>query len=430
MNKLELDQWQKDVLATDGNIVLRSGRQCGKSTVVSILSAEYAVKNAKKSIMIISATERQAYLLFSKVLFYINDTYKKEIKGGKDKPTKSEIRLKNGSVIRCLPTGLDGLGIRGYTIDLLIADEAAFIPNDVFPAVTPALVTNNGRIILLSTPFGREGYFYDCFNDDSFTKFHVTTETVAEQRKEPQRTNMLKFLEREKERMTELQYAQEYMGEFVEEFRRFFSDTIIKKACILQRRGAWKPGRYYMGCDIARYGRDEITYEIIDKINEKSMEHVQNLVETKQALTETFDKIVELQGTWKNRKIGIDAGSGSLGVALLDFLLRESSTRTRVVPLTNQKRTIDADGEKTTRLMKEDMYQTLLALMERGVLKLLDDDEVKASLRSVQIEYVIEPGRPTKIMIFGNYTHIVEGLIRAAQLAYQDKSLNLWVASA
>jgi len=62
--------------------------------------------------------------LFSKVLLFVDMKYKEKIKTGKDRPTKSEIKLKNGSIIRCLPTGLNGLGIRGYTVNLLIADEA------------------------------------------------------------------------------------------------------------------------------------------------------------------------------------------------------------------------------------------------------------------------------------------------------------------
>ena len=114
-SELILDEWQKEVLKTKGNIALRSGRQVGKSTVISIKAGEYAVNNPNSSIMVISATERQAYLLFSKVLAYIHDNFRKEIKAGKDRPTKSEIRLKNGSIIRCLPTGLDCLGIPGFT---------------------------------------------------------------------------------------------------------------------------------------------------------------------------------------------------------------------------------------------------------------------------------------------------------------------------
>ena len=42
---MKLDKWQEEVLATKGNICLRSGRQVGKSTVIGIKAAKYALEN-------------------------------------------------------------------------------------------------------------------------------------------------------------------------------------------------------------------------------------------------------------------------------------------------------------------------------------------------------------------------------------------------
>ena len=70
------------------------------------------------------------------------------------------------------------------------------------------------------------------------------------------------------------------------------------------------------------------------------------------------------------------------------------------------------------------MYFNMLALMEKRILKLLDDDEIIASLRSVQYEYNVDVGKKTTIKIFGNNSHIAEGLTRASWLANQ-KHLNL-----
>ena len=151
---MELDKWQKEVLATKGNLCLCSGRQVGKSTVIAIKAGEFAMNNPKKNIMIIASVERQALLLFEKVLSYIYEKDKNIIGRKKDKPTKHKLVLKNGSVIHCLPTGDSGYGIRGFTIDELYADEAHFINEDVWAAVTPMLATTGGNINLLSTPFG------------------------------------------------------------------------------------------------------------------------------------------------------------------------------------------------------------------------------------------------------------------------------------
>ena len=64
----QLDPWQKEVMTCRGNMVLRSGRQVGKSFVIGIKAAQYALENPKKLIMVISKTERQAGLLFAKIL--------------------------------------------------------------------------------------------------------------------------------------------------------------------------------------------------------------------------------------------------------------------------------------------------------------------------------------------------------------------------
>ena len=426
----ELDQWQKEVLETKGkqNLAIRAGRQVGKSTVIAALVGEHAANNKNKSIMVISATERQAYLLFSKIVYYLLDNYRSWIKRGKDRPTKTEIKLNNGSVIRCLPTGLDGLGIRGYTVNLLIADEAAFIPLAVWPAVTPMLATTGGKLILLSTPFGSQGYFYDCWHDDDFKTWHINAEHIAESRAEPQRTFMRDHQEKEKGRLSRLQYAQEYLGEFVDDFRRIFSDELIKRCCVLKRESADR-AEYYLGVDVARMGEDASTFQIVKKIDRDTFRHVESIMTQKKYTTETFDKIVELNRAYNFRKIGIDAGSGSLGVGILDFLLREPQVKQKIIALNNLSRNLDHLGERKRTLLKEDMYFNLLALMEKSKIKLLDDDDLIHSLRAIQYEYAITPGKKSVVRIFAarhKYTDLVEGLIRAAYLA-NAKHLNAFI---
>ena len=231
LQEIDYDTWQRQVLDTPGNKAICAGRQSGKSTVISKDAGDYAMNNKNKSIMIIAAVDRQSLLLFEKVLSYIYTKNKRMICTGKNKPTKHELKLTNGTIIRCLPTGDSGYGIRGYTIDRLYADEAAFIKEEVWAAVTPMLATTGGDIILLSTPFGTENYFYRMFHNDKFTSFHVNAEEVAENRKEPQRTNMLNFQKDEKERMTKLQYQQEYLGLFVGGIQRYFPDDLIDLFC-------------------------------------------------------------------------------------------------------------------------------------------------------------------------------------------------------
>ena len=407
---LQLDNWQQQVMNTNGNIVLRSGRQVGKSTVISLKAGEYAIKNPKKTILVIASVERQARLLFDKILNFLYENHKKLIKRGKDRPTKHKIVLTNGSVIHCLPTGLDGYGIRGYTIDLLIADEAAFIPEEVWTAVTPMLAVTRGNIILLSTPCGREGYFYRAFQDDNFSTFHVSSEECP--RKDEH------FLAQEKKRMTKLQYAQEYLGEFIDELKQFFPTDLIKQCMVLQRKGT-VPGDYYMGVDVAGFGEDESTYEVL-KLKDNKLFHVESKVTKKTYLKEVANMILDLEKLYGLRKIYID--DGGMGVGVFEQLLLEESTRRKTVAINNSRRSLDRDDKHKARLMKEDLYNNLLRLMEREEIQLLDDPEIMLSLKSVQCE-LMDNGR---MKIHGNYTHIAEGLIRAAWCV-KDKGLNIWI---
>ena len=83
------------------------------------------------------------------------------------------------------------------------------------------------------------------------------------------------------------------------------------------------------------------------------------------------------------------------------------------------------DGKQ--RLFNEDMHDNLRALGERGELHLFNNDEIKASLRSVRWDLVQDSHGLHKVKISGKNTHIVEGLIRAAELAAKDISLNPFI---
>lgn len=428
---LELDSWQHDILAAKGNVLLCTGRQVGKTTIFAIKAAERMVEKRGSRIIVASLTEDQAQLIIIMILTHLERNYKKMIARKKKAPTKSSITLTNGSKVIARPVGNTGDAIRGFTGDVLIPDEASRMPETMWLAAKPTLLTTAGEIWMCSTPFGKQGYFYDCFQNkhDRFKVFHVSSEQVIKDRaisdtwSEQQRIAALRFLEEEKNDMSDLQYAQEYLGQFIDDLRQLFSDQIIAQACTLGKSGVSIRHQHFLGCDIARMGEDEGTYEIVSRIDKDNFRHIDSIITKKQLTTATFDKIVQLNRAYNFKQIGIDAGSGSLGVGILDFLLREPTVKRKIIALNNLKRQMDYSGEKSRKLLKEDMYFNLLALMEKNRIKLLKDGNVMLSLKSVQYEYVKKEGMPTKLRIFGNYAHIVEGLVRAVFLANQ-KHLN------
>lgn len=406
---MELDEWQKEVLEYDGNICLRSGRQVGKSTIIAMKAANFAMKNPKKTVMIIASVERQAFHIFLMVIDYIKTNHPKMIL---KRPTMTFMELTNGAMIRCLPAGDTGYSIRGYTIHMLIADEAAYIKPDVWTAVTPMLATTKGPMILLSTPHGKEGYFYDCFNDKNFKSWHISSEVCSRISKE--------FLESAKTRMTKIEYATEFLGEFIDELRQFFSEKEIEKAMCLERVPVIsKTNEMVMGVDIARMGSDESSFEIFEMVGKDLLQR-ENKITKKTMLTDTIREILALESQYKFKRIYID--DGGLGAGVFDHLIEEDETKRKVVAINNASRSLDRDSNKNKKLLKEDLYTNLLRLMQRGEIKFLKDDEIERSLKSIQCEYT-EGGQ---MKIWGSYSHITEGIIRAAWYA-KDKPLNIWI---
>jgi len=121
-----------------------------------MLALAEAIWHPMTRVLIISASHRQSRLTFEAMKLY----HTMLGQPSKFRVTKDEMELKNMSRIVCLPS--KEATIRGYNkIDFVIIDEAARVPDDVYRAVRPMLATTEGRLILLSTPYGRRGFFYN-----------------------------------------------------------------------------------------------------------------------------------------------------------------------------------------------------------------------------------------------------------------------------
>lgn len=439
--ELVLDDWQKEFLTWRGDTLLCTGRRVGKTTIYAIKAAQRMIEK-KTEIVAISLTEDQAYIMHAFVLDYLekhHPTYLKVKK--KDKPTKNKIKLTNGSTYIVRPVGANGDSIRGFNADILIIDEASKISENAWAAATPTLLTTGGEIWMCSTPYGKQGYFWQSFDEAvnkkdpnaRFKVFHISSEEVITNRPisetwtQTQREKALDLLEKEKRDKSEMEYGQEYLGLFLDELRQYFPDDWIDKVCTIDPKDTANIANrdYFLGVDIARLGDDETTFEIICKINQNNYVHVYNQIAKKWLTTQTEDRIIELTKTYKTiKKIYIDAGAGSLGVGVFDHLLRAPETRSKVEAINNRTIVLDKDGKKKQRLLKEDLYENLKALGERGVLKLLNSENIRLSLKSVQYEFTHEKEKPTQMRIFGNYTHIAEGLIRAAWCS-KEKIINM-----
>jgi len=135
---------------------------------------------------------------------------------------------------------------------------------------------------------------------------------------------------------------------------------------------------------------------------------------------------MEYTRKWECKLSGIDAGAGTLGVSILDHLLKIDDMKRRIIAMNNRTISTDSDEGKQ-RLYNEDMHDNLRAMGARGELHLFNRDDIKASFRSVRWDRVQDAHGLWKIKISGRDTHIVEGIKRAAQLAKDDDGLEIYI---
>jgi len=410
---IKLDPWQEKVMAEKGDICLCTGRQVGKSQTIGIKAAKHALENPNHVVIIGAALARQATHIFWMVKDYLNEHYPRQIKG---RMTMAFAELRNGSQIRCVPVGDDGLGIRGFTANLLIIDEAAFVNPKAWSGIRPVLATTKGQLILLSTPFGTEGYFAECFKNPRFYHDHISSEDCPRITKE--------FLEEEKKTMTKLQYQQEYLGLFVGGLQRFIPEELIEARCNIDPKAFYVPrGNKYQGLDLARMGGDETVSTSGDRIDRNNLRQIDMEIPDGQTLTDCARWLIHKDVNMNHKKIFMD--DGGLGIGVYDLLFEDKQTKRKVIGLNNAQRVYEIDRtgkenkERTKPLFGVEMSIFLKTLMEQGKINLFDDPRLKQSLRCMQVEN--ENG---VLKIHGNYTHIFESLKRMAH-CMKDKTLNI-----
>jgi hypothetical protein len=215
-----LDAWQRDVLtSTAHQQILLVTRQGGKSTCSSIRALHRALYTPASLVLLLAPSYRQSKELFRKV----KDAYAVL---PNPSPLQSESSLEmeftNGSRICALP-GKEAT-IRGFSgVSLLIVDEASRVPDELYQAIRPMLAVSGGDIILLSTPFGKRGFFFHEWSEGA--RWHRTKVTAYDC---PRIT--AEWLEEERMQIGDFWFEQEYLCKFVESVDSVFRYEDIQRA--------------------------------------------------------------------------------------------------------------------------------------------------------------------------------------------------------
>lgn len=151
------DDWQSDMLrSTAPQTLLNCARQTGKSTTTAALAVWTALYDPGALVLLLSPSLRQSGELFRKCI---------SVYGSLDRPvppdseTALQLRLDNGSRIISLPGREET--IRGFSgVRLLVVDEASRVPDDLYYSIRPMLAVSGGRLVALSTPAGKRGWWH------------------------------------------------------------------------------------------------------------------------------------------------------------------------------------------------------------------------------------------------------------------------------
>jgi hypothetical protein len=210
------DSWQSDLLqSTAKQLILNCSRQSGKSTITAVLGLHTALFEPNSLVLLLSPSLRQSTELFRK----IKDIFNVLESPAMPKPIEeSSLRLEldNGSRIVALP-GTEQT-VRGFSnVALLICDEAATCEDSLFFSIKPMLAVSGGRIILLSTPRGRRGFFFNVWTEGGADWNRTLIDAHQCPRIAPE------WLLKEKQAMPDFWFRQEFECEFVENSDSVFS---------------------------------------------------------------------------------------------------------------------------------------------------------------------------------------------------------------
>jgi hypothetical protein len=202
-----LDQWQAQLVRSCAPQVLACcSRQSGKSLAAAVLAAHEALFKPRSNVLLLSPSLRQSSEIFHKVRGLLA-TLPRAV-GEVKLESALRLELRNRSRVISLPASGDT--VRGYNAHLLICDEASRIDDALYLSLRPMLATTGGRIVGLSTPNGRRGWYHAAWTspDEPWERISIPATECKRISRE--------WLEAERRAVGEAWFQQEFMCKFVE----------------------------------------------------------------------------------------------------------------------------------------------------------------------------------------------------------------------
>jgi hypothetical protein len=149
---------QRAVLASPARYrLVTAGRQVGKSRMLAIAALHQAFSVPRSTTLVVSAGDTAAKRVMADTAALAQGSAL--LTGSVVDESSQVVTLSNGSTIRSVPSSM--AQIRGWSLDLLILDEAAFISSEIWRAAEPAIVARPGsRVLASSSPWGAVDHWF------------------------------------------------------------------------------------------------------------------------------------------------------------------------------------------------------------------------------------------------------------------------------
>jgi Terminase large subunit, T4likevirus-type, N-terminal len=201
-------------------VLLNCSRQWGKSTITAAKAVHRAYTVPESLVVVLGPSARQSAEFLRKAAGFAR---RLGIRARGDGDNEISLQFPGGSRIVGLPGNEDT--VRGFSaVSLLLIDEAGRVCDELYNAVSPMLAVGDGDLWLMSTPFGRRGFFYDEWANggDGWERLSVPASECAR--------IPAHFLEERRKSMGERWYRQEFCCEFMDTEDSLFDSELIRKA--------------------------------------------------------------------------------------------------------------------------------------------------------------------------------------------------------
>ena len=370
--------------------VVKSVRQSGKTFFCQILLSVIALRCKGTTSVLIEPTLDQARNVFKAIV----KSFKESRLIAQANASLLSITFFNGSEILFRSTQQEDAN-RGYTVSgVLIFDEAAYLKDDAIYTILPLINAHNAPMVICSTPFMQEGYYYDMVR---MCEEHPTDKMrYFDWSKHPEISRFLTAERKEFYRLTmsKNKYTTEVLGEFLTADGLLFTNL---ERCMLETPTEAKV--VYMGIDFATgSGGDYTVLAIFNERGEQMGLHRTNNLSPMAQVEWLAELINDYAKSYKVHRIY--AEENGIGKVYVDALRKKVGAK-----ITTWTTTADS---------KQDLVTTFQIALENERVRILQDDALLDELR--RYEAVVNP--TTRKVRYGGHVGTHDDCVMATLLAY------------